>query len=289
MINEKNRSRYLNILSKIVTYFVLTLGAAIIIIPFYVIIITSVKTYRESGNTSFTWWPKEGFNFDGYYQVLFKSNGGTSVLKGFINTIWMTVPPTLIGLFISALSAYAYAKINFKGKKLFFSLQMMTMMLPSVITLTSSYVLFDLIGWIDTPFPILIPGMFGGIGLIFFLTQYLKGIPNEITEAAEIDGANHMQIFTKLIIPMSGPALFAQTIIVFISRYNAYLGPLLYLQSPELYTLQIALRFYVGLNISNWPVIMAGSVVATLPLLIIYIFAQNKIIEGVQMTSGLKA
>lgn len=282
------RTRIRKISAKAAVYLILSVAVLAILIPFYVILITSFKTNKEASNMAFSWWPREGFHFDGYKEILFTSRGGTSIILGLFNTLWMSIPPTLVGLFVSALSAYAYAKVNFKGKNLLFSLQMATMMLPAVITMTSTYLVFDMIGWIDTPLPIVVPGMFGSIGTIFFLRQYFIGIPTDLCDAASIDGAGRFTIFLKIILPLAFPALFAQGLIGFIGRYNDYLAPLLYLKSPEWYTLQIALRFYWGMVVAERQVVMAGAVVAILPLLIVYLFAQNQVISGIQMNAGLK-
>ena len=285
---KRNVAAVYLVAQKIFAYFLLVLATLAVLIPFYVILITSFKTNKEAANMAFSWWPREGFHLDGYIEVLTSTRGGTSILRGLLNTLWMSIPTTVIGLLVSALSAFAYAKVRFKGKHLIFSIQMATMMLPSVITMTSSYLVFDAIGWIDTPFPIMIPGMFGAIGTIFFLRQYFMGIPDDVCDAAQIDGAGRFTIFFRIVLPLAFPALFAQGLIGFIGRYNDYLAPLLYLKSPEWYTLQIALRFQWGVAVTERQTVMAGAVVAILPLLIVYLCMQNYVINGIQISAGLK-
>lgn len=287
------QNRRTKIIRKIVIYTVLSLFALAVLIPFYVIIITSFKSNAESTGVEFTWWPQQGFFLDGYKKVLFTdvSGGGkkgSTILIGFFNTLWMSVPTTLIGLLTSAFAAYGFAKVKFKSSSLIFSVLMLTMMLPGAVTMTSTYLIYDNIGWIDTPWPIVIPGMFGGIGTIFFLIQYYKGLPNELLETARVDGLNEYQVFFTIALPLSVPALVAQALFMFIGKYNDYLGPLLYLQSPELYTLQIALKFSKGTYSNDWQTIMAGCVVAILPLLVIYFFAQDFFIKGIALNSGIK-
>lgn len=284
--NAKRKAKA--IVGDVCLYAALIFFTLCVLIPFYIIFITSIKTRYEAANTDFSWIPKLGISFEGY-QMLFKGVATTSIFKGLLNTLWMSVPTVIIGLFFSAVSAFAYAKIPFQGKNLLFSMQLGTMMLPSIITMTSSYLLYDTIGWVNTPLPIIIPGMFGSVGMIFFLRQYFMGVPNELIESARIDGAGLLMSFLTVLLPVAVPALMAQGILNFISHYNEYLAPLLYLtNNPDLYTLQISLRFYVGTYSSDWPTIMAGCVMAILPLVVIYIVLQNKIIDGIQMSSGLK-
>lgn len=282
------KTRKNKLAAKICVYSALVFFVLCVIIPYYIIIVTSIKTRYEAANTSFSWFPKLGISFEGY-KTLFKGVATTSIFQGLFNTLWMSIPTVLVGLFFSALSAFAYAKVRFKGKNLIFSLQLGTMMLPSIITMTSSYLIYDTIGWVNTVLPIMIPGMFGSIGMIFFLRQYFMGVPNELIESAKIDGAGWIVCFIAVMLPVAVPALVAQGILNFISHYNEYLAPLLYLtNNPSLYTLQISLRFYVGTYSSDWPTIMAGCVIASLPLIVLYIILQNKIIDGIQMSSGLK-
>lgn len=292
-MNKNGTSRALKIVRKVITYVVLSIFALAVLVPFYVIIITSFKSNAESTGVEFTWWPKEGFFLDGYRKVLFSDasgggNMGSTILIGFVNTLWMSVPTTLIGVLASAMAAYGFAKLKFRSSNAIFSVLLMTMMLPGAVTMTSTYLIFDKIGWIDTPWPIVIPGMFGAVGAIFFLRQYYMGLPNELLEAARVDGLNEYLIFFKIALPLSKPALITQILFVFIARYNDYLSPLLYLQSPELYTLQIALKFSKGTYYSDWQTIMAGCVVSIVPLLVIYFFMQDFFIKGIAINSGIK-
>ena len=209
------------------------------------------------------------------------------MLRGFINTLIIVIPPTILGLFCSAISAYAFAKLRFKGKNLLFGFLLLTMMIPGTIMLTPSYMIYDMIGWTNTPLPLMIPGMFGAATCVFFMRQFYSGIPTELIEAAKLDGMGYFKIFWKIMVPLSVPALFAQGLLGFIGGYNDYFGPYLYLQDPEWYTLQIALKSFQGSYSSNVPTIMAGSIVALIPTLVIYAVAQNYFIEGIA-TSGMK-
>jgi multiple sugar transport system permease protein len=277
--------------SKVGIYVALVVFALWILVPFSIIIVTSFKTWQEASNPEFSFFPKE-FTLEGYAEVFKYTATGDDgdlpiMIRGFINTLIIVIPPTVLGLFCSAMSAYAFAKLRFKGKNFLFSFLLLTMMIPGTIMLTPSYMIYDMIGWVNTPLPLMIPGMFGAATCVFFMRQFYAGIPTSLIEAAKLDGMGYFKIFWKIMVPLSVPALLAQGILGFIGGYNDYFGPYLYLNEPEWYTLQIALKSFQGSYSSNIPTIMAGSIVALIPTLIIYIVAQKYFIEGIA-TSGMK-
>lgn len=290
-LNAPQRAKTKRIVGKVLIYLALVIFAIWILAPFSIVIITSFKTWQEATDPEFSFFPKE-FTFQGYKEV-FTYTASTGdfqmpvMLRGFINTLIIVIPPTILGLFCSAISAYAFAKLRFKGKNLLFGFLLLTMMIPGTIMLTPSYMIYDMIGWTNTPLPLMIPGMFGAATCVFFMRQFYSGIPTELIEAAKLDGMGYFKIFWKIMVPLSVPALFAQGLLGFIGGYNDYFGPYLYLQDPEWYTLQIALKSFQGSYSSNVPTIMAGSIVALIPTLVIYAVAQNYFIEGIA-TSGMK-
>lgn len=290
-LNAPQRAKTKRIVGKVLIYLALVIFAIWILAPFSIVIMTSFKTWQEATDPEFAFFPKE-FTFQGYKEVFtYTASAGDFpmpvMLRGFINTLIIIIPPTILGLFCSAISAYAFAKLRFKGKNLLFGFLLLTMMIPGTIMLTPSYMIYDMIGWTDTPLPLMIPGMFGAATCVFFMRQFYSGIPTELIEAAKLDGMGYFKIFWKIMVPLSVPALFAQGLLGFIGGYNDYFGPYLYLQDPEWYTLQIALKSFQGSYSSNVPTIMAGSIVALIPTLVIYAVAQNYFIEGIA-TSGMK-
>lgn len=290
-INNKNEqlTKAKQITGKVLIYIVLVLFALWILVPFSIVIVTSFKSVREASNPEFTFFPKE-FTFDGYKGVFTYAAGGEGMpilIRGFLNTFMIVIPPTVLGLFCSAMSAYAFAKLRFKGKNFLFTVLLMTMMIPGTIMLTPSYMIYSLLGWVDTPLPLMIPGMFGAATCVFFMRQFYSGIPTSLIEAAKLDGMGYFKIFWKIMVPLSVPALLAQGILGFIGGYNDYFGPYLYLQDPKWYTLQIALNSFQNTYSRNIPAMMAGAVIALIPTLIIYIVAQKYFIEGIA-TSGMK-
>jgi len=287
---DKKRSGKVNrIIGKVLIYLVLVLFALWILVPFSIVIFTSFKTADEANDPNFSFFPKD-WTISGYKDV-FTYTGGTEgmpvLLRGFINTLIIVIPPTLLGLFCSAMSAYAFAKLRFKGKNILFSFLLLTMMIPGTVMLTPSFMVYSIIGWVDTPLPLMIPGMFGAATCVFFMRQFYAGIPTSLIEAAKLDGMGYFKIFWKIMVPLSVPALFAQGILGFIGGYNDYFGPLLYLHDPQWYTLQIALNAFKGTYSRNVPAMMAGAVIALIPTLVIYVVAQKYFIEGIA-TSGMK-
>ena len=268
----------------IVTYFLLILLSLYIIVPFWIVFVSGIKTVQEAGAIEFTWWPKRGVTWLAFKRVF--EDG--SLLRGFGNTLKYGLLPLSVGLFVSTMSSYGFEKMRWRGRNMMFQFLLLTMMLPGCVTMTATRLMYDTIGWTGTALPLMIPGMFGGIGVVFFLRQYMKGVPNELIDAAKIDGAGDFGTFVVIIIPLSMPAIFTQLVLCFLGTYNDYMGPLLYIIDEDMYTLQLALRNMIGMYRFDVPRQMAASFVAMMPMLIIYLFAQNYILKGISMSSGLK-
>ena len=266
------------------TYILLIVQSLYILVPFWIIFVTALKTIQEAAMFDFTWWPTQGLTWDAFKRVWEYG----SLQKGFINTILFYIPPTVIGLVVSTLSAYGFAKMEWKGRDAVFSFLLFTMMVPGSVTMTATRLIYDYINWIGTPYPVMIPGMFGGIGIVFFLRQYIKGIPDDLIGAAKIDGAGELYIVTQLVMPIAAPAMLTQGVLTFIGHYNDYLGALLYLIDEPLFTLQIAIKNLGDTFRTDLPSQMAAAFIGMAPILIIYTFLQNYIIKGISMSSGLK-
>ena len=271
-----------NIGKKTIMYFVLILMCFSVLFPFAIVISTSLKTYADSVKVPFTFNP--GYGDWSAYKAVLESE---SLWNGLGNTLFVVLPIMVIGVFTSALSAYAFAKIRFKAKNLMFTILMFSMMIPGVITMTPAYVIYDTIGWTDTYLPLMIPNAFGTAACVFYLRQFFAGIPTELIEAGKMDGLSNFGIFMRIMLPLAKPALTAQMILWFIAGYNDYFGPMLYLNSEDKYTLQLVLKLMAGSSESNWPKVMACCIVTMVPLLVIYFAAQKKFVEGITMT-GLK-
>ncbi len=278
----RRKSAFGSITMKVVTYGVLTFVALIIAIPFFWMLSTSLKEKGEVYSYPPKWIPAIP-QWDNY-QLMFENS---HLLRGFMNTMIVTIPTILVGLFVCALAAYAFAKLKFKGRDKLFLILIGTMVIPAAVTMIPAFIMFKSFGWVDSWKPLMIPGMFGAPVVIFFLRQFIKQLPDELEDAAKIDGMNPFGIFIKIIIPLTKPALITQGILSFNAGYNDYLGPLIYLNSPEKYTLQLELGSFTSYYVSEWTYIMAGSVVALIPTVLLFTFAQRYFIEGIALT-GIK-
>jgi multiple sugar transport system permease protein len=250
--------------------------------PFLWMLSTSLKNQGVVFDMPPKWIP-EHLEWGNYLFVLTEAN----VLKGFMNTMLVINLPSVFGLFTGALAAYAFARMKFPARNLLFIMLLSTMMIPGVTTMIPSYILFNNIGWIDSWKPLIIPGMFGSAAGVFFIRQFFMTIPMELEDAAKLDGLNPFQIFIRIMLPLSKPALISSWIFGFLNGYNDFLGPLIYINSPEKFTLQLVLASFQGFYNAQWTYIMAGSVLALIPTILLFFFAQRYFVEGIAMT-GMK-
>ena len=278
----------------VIGYIVLALIALTYIIPFYAIIITSFKeTNAIATATPFIWFPSlDQLSVRSYGRVFTTytifATGESMVLSGLINTLKIAVPVTIVGMFSSSIAAYSFAKIKFIGKNFLFSVLLFSMMIPGIILLRPSYLLYSELSLLNTFFPLMVPAMFGSAACVFFLRQFFYGIPDELVDAAKVDGLNYMGIYFVIMLPLAVPALLAQAILGFIACYNDYLNPLIYCTEEKMYTLQVALQMFSSGNTLELPTVLAASILAMLPCVLIYFFAQKYFVQGIAM-SGLKA
>lgn len=266
----------------------LLLMTVVVGIPFYILLLTSIKTPLEANSIEFTWWPKEGFDFESYKEIFgYSVVLGVSMLRAAWNSFFYAIIPTIIGVLVCALSAYAFSKLKFKGRNTMYHLLIMTMMMPGCVTMTTSYLMYAWYGWTDSALPLIVPGLFGGAATVMFMREYFMGIPDGMLEAARIDGAGKWSSFVLIVLPLGKPAILAQFILNFIGKYNDFLGPLIYLNDPEKYTLQVALDFISWSTIDK-SLVASACVFALIPMLLVYVFFQKKILNGIAMSSGLK-
>lgn len=271
-------------LTNVIVFIMLTIGAIFMVAPLLWMVATSFKEIEEVYALPPVWIP-ESFNPIKYIEIWQKG----PLLSGITNSLIVAVSVTVIGTFTSSLAAFAFGKMNFPYKNQLFLLLLTAMMVPYPVVMIPQFMIFTQIGWVDTLLPLIVPGLFGNIIMIFFLRQYLTSIPNSIIEAAKIDGCSYFKIFYKIIFPLVRPAVAAQLILWFMTIWNDYLGPILYLNSPEKQTLQLVIANFNSTYAiqSDYPLIMAASVVSLLPMLIVFIFFQKQIIESVAI-SGVK-
>lgn len=281
-IGRQNRKKRSESIRKTGAYLFLGCGAIVMASPFLWMLSTSLKEDGAVFEMPPKWIP-DHLVWSNYTFVLTEAN----LLHGFVNTLAIVIPSAAIGLFTSSLAAFAFARMRFPGRNVLFIMLLATMMIPGVVTMIPSFILFKQIGWIDSWKPLMVPGMFGAAAAVFFLRQFFMTIPSELEDAARIDGLHHFRIFTQIVLPLSKPALTSQGIFGFLGGYNDFLGPLIYINSPEKFTLQLVLASFKGLYTAQWTYIMAGSVLALIPTVLLFFFAQKYFVEGIAMT-GMK-
>lgn len=279
-VSEKKRNRITNIF----VFAFLSIGAIFMVAPLLWMVSTSVKTKEDVFALPPVWIPTD-ISFSKYAEIW--SMG--PLLSGISNSLIVAVTVTVIGTVTSSLAAFAFSKLKFRGRNNLFILLFASVMIPYPALMIPQFMMFSSIGWVDSLLPLIVPGLFGNLFMIFFLRQYLSSVPNSIIEAAKIDGCSYFQIFYKIIFPLIKPAVAAQLILWFMGIWNDYLGPILYLNSPEKQTLQLVIaNFNASYAIqSDYPLIMAASVVALLPMLIVFMVFQKQIIESIAI-SGVK-
>lgn len=278
------RAERLTALGKAVLWLLLVVGAIAFMMPLYIMLAMSLKTSGEVAATTAYSWPKE-VTWENFRIVL--TNPNAPFVLFFRNTVVIATLSTLGTLLSSSLVAYAFARLKFRGRDRLFVLLLSTMMLPGIVTMIPTYVLYKYLHWVDTFNPMIVPAFFGGGAFnIFLLRQFFMGIPRELDEAAILDGANQSVIFWRIIIPNSGAALATVGIFAFIYNWRDFMGPLLYLNDPEKQTLELGLRTYQSLNQEKWELLMAGSVLVMIPLLVLFLVGQRYFVKGIVMTGG---
>jgi len=262
---------------------VLILGSLLILSPIWWMIATSLKDMKEIMTYPPTFIPKE-WHWENYLITLQKG----PFLQYTLNTLFITVFVVIGNVVANSFIAYGFAKIHFKGRNVLFACVLATMMIPGFVTLVPQYVIYAKLGWLNTYLPLILPAFFGSAFNIFLLRQFFLTIPNELIEAAKIDGANHLYIWWKIFIPLAKPAIATVAIFSFNGAWNDFLGPLLYINDESLYTLQLGLQIFKGQNDTQWNFLMAGSLMVLLPVITLFFFFQRYFIEGMNLTAGSK-
>jgi len=264
-------------------YAVLILIALAFISPLLFMLSTSFKTRAEAGQAPPTWIP-ETFTTGAYGAILTAAE--TPVLRWFFNSLGAAAGHAALVVATSALAAYALARMEFRGKRIIFALIISTLFVPPVILIIPNYLIVNQLGWFDTLAAVIVPTAASAFG-VFFLRQFFSSLPGEIEEAARLDGANIWQIFWKVVLPLSRPALVTLALLSFLTNWNDFLWPVYVLFSAESQTLPAGLSTLQSANAVRYDLLMAGAVIASAPVLLLFIVAQRYVIEGVSR-SGLK-
>ena len=275
----------ISIAGRIILYLSLTGASIVMAFPLFWMISTSFKSLDEANSARIIWIPSKVLT-EAYRFVMTDPD----FLRSYFNSIFYTVL-ALAGTLISiAAVAYAFSRVEWPGRNVVFFLMLSTMMIPAQALIVPQYVFFNKIHWVGTFNPLIIPGYFaGGAAMVFLLRQSMAQIPKEMDESAFMDGANHLQIWWEIVLPLVKAPLATVSTFLFVGFWNNLLGPLIYTQSTKMYTLPVyvAQLFNINNQVQPWPTMMAAAVLTTVPLMVLFFFAQRYILEGVLIT-GLK-
>lgn len=268
-----------------VGFWVLVIVLTVVFVaPLLWMLITSFKTIGESQQVPPTLVPSEPTG-RAYGEVL-TTGGQNPVLRWFINSLVAATLHAGLVVLVASMAGYALARMEFRFKKPIFAVILATLFVPGFVFLMPNYLLMDQLAWLDTLWALVVPGAAGAFG-VFFMRQFFLALPRELEEVAMIDGANAWTVFTRIILPNAKPALATLTVLSFLANWNDFIWPLYVLFSPERLTLPAGLKLLQGAYTTDYPVIMTGATVASVPVLILYIFVQRYVIEGVAR-SGIK-
>lgn len=268
---------------KIVWYIVAITGSFVMLLPFFWMISTSLKVENDIFSVPIKWFPSE-ITFDNFIRAfevvpIFKYMKNTLVIAG----------GKIIGeVFVSAMVAYGFSRFKFRGRNFLFMVLLATMMLPYEVTMIPTFIVWSELGLVDSYVPLILPAYFGSASFIFFLKMYFETFPVSYEESALIDGAKYRQIFAKIFLPLSKPALVTIALWAFMGTWNDLLGQLIYINSTDKLTIQLGLASFSSMTGEVlWGPLMAASFVALVPIIALLLYAQKYFVEGVKM-SGIK-
>lgn len=270
------------VLGKVIVYVILILIALIMIIPFLWMLSASIKSDREVFQMNPFVWIPENPKWSNYKDIWTK----IPFAKFVCNTVFLTLVVTFLQLLTSSFAAYSFAKLNFRYKRGLFLAYIATIAMPWQVYMVPQFIMMRRMGLNDKLTAIICLQAFSAFG-VFMMKQFYEGIPDDLCEAARIDGMSEYKIYASVMLPLSKPALSTLTIFTFVATWNDYLGPLIYLKSQEKKTIQLGLKMFISQYSSDYGLIMAGSVLSLIPVLAVFLILQKYFVEGVAST-GLK-
>ena len=276
----KLRKRVLAVLRHVVLISV----TIVFMLPFYWMLISAFKDNTAVFSIPIKWFPDpirwqnflEAFNYPGF-----------PFLKFLWNSTYYATLVTIGTVFSCSLAGYAFARLRFPGRKLLFSLTIASLMIPGIVTFIPVFLLFQNLGWLGGYKPLIVPAFFGNAFFIFMMRQFFCAMPEELADAARIDGASEFMIFWRIMLPLVRPALIVMAVFTFMWTWHEFFGPLIYLNKQDLYPLSLGLYAFRARRYTEWGLMMAGAALTTMPLIVLFFFAQRYFLEGIKMT-GLK-
>lgn len=263
-------------------YASLVLMALFFLVPLYWMLSTALKGPQQTFAIPPAWVPNP-LAFENFPRVFEE----VPFARFLVNTA-LIVAVNIFGHVLSVtLVAYGFARLRFPGRSFLFLLMLSTLMIPYQVTLVPRFILFSKLGWVNTYLPLTVPAFTGSAFLIFLVRQYMMSIPFDLDEAAYIDGASRFDVFWRIILPLARPAIMLVVVFTFVGAWNDFLQPLIYLNDPEMFTVSLGLSFFQGARETNWNLLMAASLMAVMPPLILFFFAQKQLIGGISV-EGLK-
>ena len=257
-------------------YAALILGSLIMLAPFLIMLVVSLFPNEAFLARRF---PLDQLTLANYVETF----RVVPFSRYFLNSTIVTVSVTVLQILISSLAAFAFARLRFRGREALFLLYLATLMIPAQVTLIPNFLIIRNLRWYDTYMALIVPGLFSALST-FLLRQYYRGIPLDLDEAARMDGASSFRIWLQVIVPLSWPVMAALAIFTFQATWNDFLWPLVVTGSDEMRTIPIGLSYFVGQYGTSWNLLMAGSVIALLPVLVIYLLAQKTFVQGITLT-----
>lgn len=271
--------------SRLVAFLFLLAMACVWIVPLGYGVLTSFKSEMELMTSGFKIMPIQWVLTN--YQELLVNNTSTPLVRWFMNSLFISVSHTLLVLVVVSLSAFAYSRLQFRGRNALFSFLLATMMFPSVVNLIPLYKIVDILGWVNTPFAMIVPGA-AGVFNIFLVKQFMDNIPKDFDEAAQIDGASEMTIFFQIILPLIKPVLLVVSLFAFTGSWNDFLWPSIVFNDIEKMPITSGLQLLQGMYAAKPTLLMAGALIAIVPTFILYLFAQKYFLQSMSLSAGVK-
>ena len=269
------------IVRKVLLYVLLIIIGIIMVVPFLWMISTSLKEQYDTVKIPPVWIPNPP-RWQNYVDLFTQQ----PMLQFMLNTIKIVFFVVLGQLFFSSLAAYSFARIKFKGRTVMFFFYIATLMVPGQVTMIPTYLMFAKVGLVDNHIVLILPAFFSAFG-VFLLRQFFMSLTKELEEAAEIDGCNPFTTYYRIMLPLIVPAMLTLGVFTLMNTWNDYMGPLIYLTTPEKYTMTLGIAYFKGVYTTQWNLVMAGSVLSVIPILVAYLCAQKYFVEGIAF-SGVK-
>lgn len=264
----------------VVSWLILVLAALVFFFPIYWMFATAVRPQSEIFAPEIRLWPSQfvWYNFVEAWQQL-------PFTRWYINSVMIAVIAVIITVFINLLAGYTFAKYNFRGKNVIFFMILSTLMVPIQVIIVPEFLIVNELGWLNTYWAVVLPRAAEAFG-IFLVRQYMLGIPDDLIEAARLDGASEFGIFRSIVLPLSGPIIAVLTIFTFMWRWNDFSWPIAVLTDQSAFTIQLGLNLLKGIYYTEWTYIMAMSLVSVIPILLVFIFFQRYFVEGIAHSGG---